>query len=92
MAKRKRKLLIPEAREAVDMLKSKVMKARRYSNGKNPDEVKYEIASELGIPLKKGYNGNIKANEAGKIGGVIGGNMVKEMVRMAEQQLANRTK
>lgn len=51
---------------------------------------KYEIANELGIPLNKGYNGNIKASDAGKIGGAIGGNMVKEMVRMAEQQLANK--
>ncbi len=51
---------------------------------------KYEIANELGIPLNKGYNGNITASDAGKIGGSIGGNMVKEMVRMAEQQLAKK--
>ncbi|WP_411844490.1 alpha/beta-type small acid-soluble spore protein [Schinkia azotoformans] len=55
----------------------------------NPNKGKYEIANELGIPLNKGYNGNITASHAGKIGGAIGGNMVKEMVRMAEQQLAN---
>lgn len=55
---------------------------------KNKD--KYEVANELGIPLNKGYNGNITASDAGKIGGAIGGNMVKEMVRMAEQQLTNK--
>ncbi len=54
----------------------------------NQNKGKYEIANELGIPLNKGYNGNITASNAGKIGGAIGGNMVKEMVRMAEQQLA----
>lgn len=56
----------------------------------NQDKGKYEVARELGIPLNKGYNGNIRASDAGKIGGAIGGNMVKEMVRMAEQQLANK--
>jgi len=93
MTSRDRKLLIPEAREAVNHLKEQVMREQGFSTNPNtPNEVKYEVASELGIPLHKGYNGNIRANEAGKIGGTIGGNMVKEMVRIAEQQLANKNK
>jgi len=52
-----------------------------------PGEVKYEVAKELGIPLQKGYNGHLEAKDAGKIGGKIGGNMVKEMVRLAQENL-----
>ena len=40
------------------------------------DKFKYEVASELGVPLKEGYNGDLTAKEAGS----IGGEMVKRMV------------
>lgn len=33
--------------------------------------MKYEVAREVGVPLKQGYNGDITAREAGKIGGTI---------------------
>ena len=36
---------------------------------------KYEVASEVGVNLKDGYNGDISARDAGR----IGGNMVKKM-------------
>ncbi|WP_054742094.1 alpha/beta-type small acid-soluble spore protein [Cellulosilyticum ruminicola] len=35
------------------------------------DSMKYEVAKEVGVPLKQGYNGDITAREAGKIGGTI---------------------
>lgn len=35
------------------------------------DKMKYEVASELGVNLKQGYNGDLKSWEAGKIGGTI---------------------
>ncbi len=35
------------------------------------DSMKYEVAREVGVPLKQGYNGDITAREAGKIGGTI---------------------
>nr|WP_302597168.1 alpha/beta-type small acid-soluble spore protein [uncultured Cellulosilyticum sp.] len=35
------------------------------------DSMKYEVAQEVGVPLKQGYNGDITAREAGKIGGTI---------------------
>jgi hypothetical protein len=35
------------------------------------DKMKYEIASELGVNLKQGYNGDLTSREAGKIGGNI---------------------
>ena len=36
------------------------------------DRFKMEVADELGVNLKQGYNGNITAKEAGSIGGEIG--------------------
>lgn len=56
----------------------------------NPDHVKYEVAEELNIPLSKGYNGKLTSEQAGKIGGPIGGNMVKEMIRMAQEQMTRK--
>ncbi|QDP41038.1 alpha/beta-type small acid-soluble spore protein [Radiobacillus deserti] len=78
---RRNKILVPEAREGLDRLKERV------TNTRQADQTKYEVAKEQGIHLEKGYNGNIKAKDAGKVGGQIGGNMVKEMIRMAQQQL-----
>ena len=47
---------------------------------------KYEVANEVGVSLKDGYNGNISARDAGR----IGGNMVKKLIQQAESQLANK--
>jgi small acid-soluble spore protein D (minor alpha/beta-type SASP) len=75
------KILVPEARKGLDQLKAKV------TNANSPDQAKYEVAKEHDISLGKGYNGNIKAKDAGKIGGNIGGNMVKELIQMAKNEL-----
>ncbi|MFC5464830.1 small, acid-soluble spore protein, alpha/beta type [Lederbergia graminis] len=83
---RKNKILVPEAREQLNQLKANVMKAKGY-NVQNPDDVKYEIAKEQGITLNKGKNRELTSEQAGKIGGPIGGNMVKEMIRMAKERL-----
>lgn len=53
------------------------------------DQFKYEVASELGIPLSQGYNGDLRTHDAGRIGGHIGGRIVRVMIRMAQEQLAN---
>jgi len=37
--------------------------------------MKYEVANQLGINLKQGYNGDLTSKQAG----YIGGNMVKKM-------------
>ena len=39
--------------------------------------------SEVGVNLKDGYNGDISAKDAGK----IGGNMVRKLIQQAEQQM-----
>ncbi|WP_267894838.1 alpha/beta-type small acid-soluble spore protein [Lentibacillus sp. Marseille-P4043] len=76
------------AKKDLDQLKGRVMKAKGYDvNSANPDDVKYEVANEQGVPLKEKYNGQLTSEQAGKIGGPIGGNMVKEMVKMAQEQM-----
>ncbi|NLT97701.1 MAG: alpha/beta-type small acid-soluble spore protein [Christensenellaceae bacterium] len=45
--------------------------------------MKYEVASEIGVNLKQGYNGDIPAREAGR----VGGNMVKKMIQYAESSM-----
>ena len=47
------------------------------------DKFKYEVASEVGVTLKDGYNGDISARDAGR----IGGNMVKKMIQQAENNM-----
>ncbi|WP_212973760.1 alpha/beta-type small acid-soluble spore protein [Bacillus sp. J14TS2] len=84
----KNKILVPAAREPLNQLKANVMKEKGYQvDQKHPDNIKYEVAKEQNIPLKEGYNGQLTSEQAGKIGGTIGGNMVKEMIKMAQQQL-----
>lgn len=43
---------------------------------------KSEVASQLGINLKPGYNGEISSRDAGR----IGGEMVKRMVKAYEDK------
>jgi hypothetical protein len=88
MARNNNRILVPEARDELNQLKAQVMKKQGYSVDPNhPDQVKYEVADDLDVPLEKGYNGDIKAKEAGKVGGNIGGQMVREMIQMAERSL-----
>lgn len=50
------------------------------------DRFKYEVASEVGVNLKNGYNGDLSSKDAGK----IGGNMVRKMIQQAENQMIGR--
>ena len=54
------------------------------------DKFKMEAANEVGVTLKKGYNGSLTSKEAGS----IGGQMVKKMCpeRTAEYIRKDRTK
>ncbi len=47
------------------------------------NKFKYEVASEVGVTLKDGYNGHLSSREAGK----IGGNMVRKLIQQAESQM-----
>jgi len=50
------------------------------------NNMKYEIAGELGINLKQGYNGDLPSRQAGYIGGY----MVKRLIEQAERQMSNQ--
>ena len=50
------------------------------------DNMKYEIAGELGIQLNQGYNGDLPSRQAGSIGGY----MVKRLIEQAERQMAGK--
>lgn len=50
------------------------------------DRFKYEVASELGVPLKEGYNGDLTSRQNGSVGGY----MVKRMIEAQEKQIANK--
>ncbi len=47
------------------------------------DRFKNEVASELGVNLKEGYNGDLTSKQAGSIGGT----MVRKLIERAESQM-----
>ena len=47
---------------------------------------KYEVASELGVPLSDGYNGDLTSRQNGSVGGY----MVKKMIEAQERQMAEK--
>ena len=58
--------------------KIKVPEAKAAMN-----KFKNEAASEVGVNLQEGYNGNLTAKEAGS----VGGQMVKKMIEDYENKL-----
>ncbi len=49
----------------------------------NLNKMKYEIAGQLGVNLKQGYNGDLTSREAGS----VGGEMVRRMVSYASENM-----
>lgn len=47
------------------------------------DRFKMEVASEIGVPLKQGYNGDLTSAQAGS----VGGEMVRQMIKRQEEQM-----
>ena len=50
------------------------------------DRFKMEVANELGVPLKNGYNGDLTSYQNGSVGGY----MVKKMIEEQERQMAGK--
>jgi hypothetical protein len=50
------------------------------------ERFKYEVANELGVPLKHGYNGDLTSYQNGSVGGY----MVKKMIQEQERQMAGK--
>ena len=51
------------------------------------EQFKYEVANEIGVPLKQGYNGDLTSAQ----NGYVGGYMVKKMIERAEQEMSNKS-
>ena len=47
------------------------------------NKFKMEAASEVGVNLKNGYNGDLTSREAGS----VGGQMVKKMIKSYEENM-----
>ena len=47
---------------------------------------KMEVASELGVPVKEGYNGDLTSRQAGS----IGSEMVRKMIKKQEEEMSSR--
>ena len=54
------------------------------STKKSLERFKCEVADELGVPLKNGYNGDLTAKQNGSVGGY----MVKKMIEAQEKKMA----
>ncbi|MCI8806339.1 MAG: alpha/beta-type small acid-soluble spore protein [Clostridiales bacterium] len=50
------------------------------------DQFKYEVANEIGVPLKQGYNGDLTSAQ----NGYVGGYMVKKMIEAQEREMAQK--
>lgn len=48
---------------------------------------KYEVANEIGVPLKQGYNGDLTSRQNGSVGGY----MVKKMIADAQRRMAEQS-
>lgn len=50
------------------------------------EQFKMQAASEVGVPLKQGYNGDLTSRQAGYIGGY----MVKRLIEQQEKAMAGK--
>ena len=48
------------------------------------DKFKFEVANEIGVDLKDGYNGHLTTAQAGS----VGGEMVRKMIRRQEEEMS----
>ena len=61
--------------------------SKRTAAGKEKlNNLKYEIANEIGVNLKEGYNGDLTSKEAGYVGGY----MVKRLIEQAERKMSGK--
>ncbi len=51
------------------------------------DRFKMEVASELGVPLTNGYNGNLTSAQNGS----VGGEMVRQMIKRQEEAMSGKS-
>ncbi|MSS63831.1 alpha/beta-type small acid-soluble spore protein [Velocimicrobium porci] len=51
------------------------------------DRFKMEVASEIGVPLKQGYNGDLTSKQTGS----VGGEMVRQMIKRQEESMSGQS-
>jgi hypothetical protein len=51
------------------------------------DRFKMEVASEIGVPLKQGYNGDLTSYQNGS----VGGEMVRRMIKRQEESMSGQS-
>jgi len=89
--RRNRRPAVDGAEQALRTLKADVMRKEGFAvDPARPDDVKYEVAESLGVPLSPGDNGRLTTESVGHVGGRIGGSMVREMIRMAQEKLSRQ--
>ena len=67
--------------------RNKMSKKTLVPNAQNAlDQFKMQAASEVGVNLTNGYNGNLTSKEAGS----VGGQMVKKMIEKYENDIATK--
>ena len=52
------------------------------------DKFKFEVANEIGVDLKDGYNGHLTTAQAGS----VGGEMVRKMIKRQEEEMAGQSR
>lgn len=50
------------------------------------DRFKMEVAGEIGVPLKQGYNGDLTSAQNGS----VGGEMVRQMIKRQEESMSGK--
>ena len=50
------------------------------------DRFKMEVAGELGVPLREGYNGDLTSAQNGS----VGGEMVRQMIKCQEESMSHK--
>ena len=80
----RRRLLVPEARQALQELKLDVQREMKLTEGSMRTDV-----DPLGSTHDKGA---WTTSEAGEKGGAVGGEMVKRLIEIAKEEKAEKTK
>ena len=62
---------------------AKAASSQKNRSAQAMDRMKMEAASEVGVSLKKGYNGDLTSKQAGS----VGGQMVKKMIENYEKNM-----
>ena len=74
-------LAIPKQQNSFKQVEPKTINIPEAKAAMN--KFKMEAASEVGVNLKQGYNGDLTSREAGS----VGGQMVKKMIESYEKNL-----